>query len=476
MPPAVAVAPDPIAAEMARIEALRATLVIHHPFWASLLLPMHIDAVCGLPTFAATDCVKHIWINPDWTRHLNYRQLGYVIIHEAGHVAFLHGLRRVVRDHDKWNISADLAIACMLEEMVDANGKKLYERPDIDIPGLGRFRPLYEEWAKGLTAEEIYDRLPEQRATRCPLCGDPHRDTKAKGDGKSGKPGQQAPQNGAGSGNNQSQAGPQNPTAPRSGSSDTVPSQPQNGTDSGGCQAHPWAHGHCQPGQTCLQIPETLTEEQAQDLIDHVHAAYESWIASNQRGTMPASLSRFIQRLRAAKVPWQRVLHQYAGTALAKDNYSLSPPHRRWLQHDLIRPSLRSETIALLVLVFDTSGSISRPMAAEFAAEGANLHTLCEETLILTGDCQVQQVIRTQRVPEFLCTLEFKGGGGTSHVPIFTWLKEHRLTPDLLVACTDLYSEYPDRKPPFPVLWCTKEGHGAGPPWGRIVIIPEKTP
>ncbi len=31
------------------------------------------------------------------------------------------------------------------------------------------------------------------------------------------------------------------------------------------------------------------------------------------------------------------VLHQYAGTALAKDDYSLTPPHRRWLQYGLGR-------------------------------------------------------------------------------------------------------------------------------------------
>ncbi|MFI5342292.1 MAG: VWA-like domain-containing protein, partial [Candidatus Methylomirabilales bacterium] len=392
---------------------------------------------------------------------------------------------------------------------------------ELDIPGIGVFSPLYEEWAKALCAEEIYDELRKQksqRPTHCPICGQHHAQSPSGGNGKtetSNPQGQPTPQNGI-SPNNQPQdngsgtdpkapqngshksgqsggggsRGPQDPrqgtlpgwggdgipgqNAPQSGNGNTG-GQPTQGSGSGGPQPNPF-HGHCQPGRTCLQLPPNLTDQQAQDIIDAVAGAHDTWINSNQRGSMPAGLNRFLQRLRAAKVPWQRVLHQVAGTALAKDDYSLNPPHRRWLQYDIIRPTLRSETIALLVLVFDTSGSISRPMAEEFAAEGAKLHTLCEETLILTGDCAVQQVIRTQQVPEFLRTLEFKGGGGTSHIPIFTWLTERRLTPDLLVACTDLYSEYPDRKPSFPVLWCTKEGHGAGPPWGRIVIIPERTP
>jgi predicted metal-dependent peptidase len=110
----------------------------------------------------------------------------------------------------------------------------------------------------------------------------------------------------------------------------------------------------------------------------------------------------------------------------------------------------------------------------EFAAEMAKLYTYCEETLILTSDAAIQQVVKTSEVPEFLRRLDFKGGGGTSHIPVFSWLREHRMQPDLLVALTDLASDFPEQKPSFPVIWCVKEGHAAGPGWGRIVVIPEK--
>ncbi len=169
------------------------------------------------------------------------------------------------------------------------------------------------------------------------------------------------------------------------------------------------------------------------------------------------------------------MLHTYAGQTLLKEDYSLSPPHRRWLQYDIIRPSLRSEGIAQLVIALDTSGS-TQPILEDFAAEIAKLHTHSEETLILTCDAAIHQVVKTKEVPAFLNSLTLRGGGGTSHRPIFQWLKDHHVQPDLLVALTDLHSVFPEEPPAYPVLWVTKEDHGTAPRWprSRVLVIPSK--
>jgi predicted metal-dependent peptidase len=82
--------------------------------------------------------------------------------------------------------------------------------------------------------------------------------------------------------------------------------------------------------------------------------------------------------------------------------------------------------------------------------------------------------VKTREVPEFLRRLKITGGGGTSHLPVFEWFKKNRMFPDLLVALTDLQSEFPPQRPPFPVLWCVTEDHGPGPGWGKIVVIPHE--
>lgn len=388
--------------EAERIAAIRANIVIQHPFFATLILPMRITADPALPTFASTNCFDRISYNPAWTRALTLKQLGYVLMHEVTHIALLHALRQGARKHNRWNHAADYAANAMLDEVQGSNGQPLYERPEkILIPGLGVCSLLTADWVKGLSAEEIYDKLPDHQ---------------------------------------------------------------------GGAGAQP---GTC--GETCHLDPSPgPTEDQIEQLTDRVIAAHEAWVASHQRGTMPASLLRLIERLRAAKVPWTRLLHQFAGSALAKEDFSLFPPHKRWLyEDDIIRPSMRSPSIGALVVSVDTSGSISQAMLQAFAAEVAKLATLSEETLLLTHDAAVHQVIRTSELPHFLKTLDFKGGGGTSHVPVFDYLREHRLRPDLFIALTDLESDYPDWKPSFPVLWTTSEDHGSPPPWGRVIVIPE---
>jgi len=44
---------------------------------------------------------------------------------------------------------------------------------------------------------------------------------------------------------------------------------------------------------------------------------------------------------------------------------------------------------------------------------------------------------------------EIHGGGGTSFVPVFDWLAECRLRPDLLLYFTDAEGDFPQRQPLF---------------------------
>ena len=129
------------AAEAKRLRTLRTQLVVFHPFWSTLQMPMQVELNLWVPTFAATDGVQRIWINPLWTRHLpRLKQLGYILLHEVAHVALLHALRRGPRDPHRWNDAADYAVNALLDDVRDYEGKPLYERPTaIEIPGLGTF-------------------------------------------------------------------------------------------------------------------------------------------------------------------------------------------------------------------------------------------------------------------------------------------------------------------------------------------------
>jgi len=404
--------------EMERVLVVKSRLVIKHPFWAYLLLPTRLCPTFALPSFAATDGISTIWINPAWTVHLTYPQLAFVLIHELSHIAYLSGARRGGRELGRWQASTDLRINFDLAHLRDSSGERLYVMPTgVQIPNIGPVAPLYEEWVEPFATEEIYERLPQEMSLNF---------------------------------------------------------HTGRGTETGEQGEPDWTHLPGYDGQTCYEVPAPLSQDAAERVIERVLAAYEMWRASQQRGELPGSLVKWIERLKAARVPWERVLHQYATECLAKDDFRLSPPHRKWLMYDIIRPSLRSETLGQLVVHVDSSGS-TQAVLEEFAAEVAKLAYLAEDTLLIIGDAAVQQVVKTAELPQFLSRVQFKGGGGTSHLPIFDYLKQNGIHPDLFISLTDLVSAFPEVPPGFPVIWCApQEQHGNPPRFGQVVLIPKR--
>lgn len=213
-------------------------------------------------------------------------------------------------------------------------------------------------------------------------------------------------------------------------------------------------------------------------LIGKILAAHHQWERQQRQGTLPAGLLRAIDELRTSATPWTRILRQWGSRHLGHDEASYAPPHRRRLIRDhIIAPRAYSTRTGMLVLTLDTSGSMSQETITDGLSEIEHLSDLCEEVLILTHDVSVHDVISTKEVTHFWHTIRTQtahihGGGGTSHVPLFTWLHEHRIRPDLLISFTDLATVFPATAPRFPVLWATEPLHAnTRVPFGTILPI-----
>ena len=185
---------------------------------------------------------------------------------------------------------------------------------------------------------------------------------------------------------------------------------------------------------------------------------------------MPGEFVREVARSRERKVPWRRLLRTFAGQAIARDDYSLARPNPRYLCHDVVVPGMYSEQAARMVVAVDTSGSMTDDQIAAIAAELEALIDEEVEVTLLVADAEVHEVVCGAALAPYLQARRFKGGGGTSHRPVFEWIVAHRLRPDLFIGLTDLWTAFPERRPPYPVLWLTPEEHGAAP-WGRVVEI-----
>lgn len=118
-------------------------LVVKFPFYGSVCLRVNVKPDASVSTMA-TDGKSILW-SPDWVDTIDQEETVGTLAHEVLHIVLKHPLRRGSRDPLLWNIATDFAINQIL---VDA-GFKLPEGALID--------PQY----KGLTAEAIYDRLPQ---------------------------------------------------------------------------------------------------------------------------------------------------------------------------------------------------------------------------------------------------------------------------------------------------------------------------
>ena len=61
------------------------------------------------------------------------------------------------------------------------------------------------------------------------------------------------------------------------------------------------------------------------------------------------------------------------------------------------------------------------------------------------------------------------GGGGTSFVPVFNWISQQDISPELLVYFTDAEGEFPIYEPSYPVIWLVKGKEKT--PWGQRVQL-----
>jgi len=127
-----------------KITKARTKLLLDNVFFSTLALKLKPVETTRIDTMA-TDGV-HLLYSPEFVDPLPIRQLIGVICHEVLHCAFLHHIRRNDRDPKKWNRAADYAINILL---IEDFGMEL--PPDR----------LYDSQYRGMSAEAIYNKLPD---------------------------------------------------------------------------------------------------------------------------------------------------------------------------------------------------------------------------------------------------------------------------------------------------------------------------
>lgn len=452
-----------------KIDKVKTYLAVKHPFFGVLLgmLDFYEDNSVGT---MGTDGSRLVY-SKTFTQELSEEELRWVLLHELMHIAYLHcgNTRMLDRDPRKWNYACDYVINLELDEVCRNDEYNNYKPP-------ANIKPLMDQRFKGKISERVYREIPDHMKMMfavgkgtCPKCGGTgQKEEKCDECYGTGSIDQECSQCG-GSGKDKDGntcphcdgRGEEKTQCPKcGGSGNTGRKEP---CECGGQGGEGFYYG---------DLIRPKSSEDIDEMKDKIIQAFEVTKVKNQ-GYLPAGLRRAIERMKKAKVPWQRIFQRFVGNALAKDDYSWTNPRKSLLAQGIIMPSMRNHIVGSVVVATDTSGSINHEQLGQFAAEMKKMSWLVSEITAITCDADVHEVVKIYQMEEFLTKLQFKGGGGTDFRPVFKYVEDKKIAPELLIYLTDSYGSFPDRPPKYPVIWVlTEEGLEDRIPWGLRTSIP----
>ncbi len=411
-----------------KLVVARTRLIIEKPFLGTLVLRLPLEAAnpqwCKT---SATDARK-IYYNAQYIEQLDVEQTQYVLAHEALHCALLHFARRYHRDKHRWDIACDYAINPLLVN----DGLK-------PPPGI-----LLDDGFEDMTAEEIYPSIEEN-------CDDAPMDRHAYDEHDQADKGQS-------SGAQKEDRPPKSSPQTQSKQASESPGEGKNNRSS------------VEEGRNGAALPPPLSKSEQ----DNLSTQWQQRLAgaaqtAMQAGKLGGGLARMVEHFLQAQLPWRSLLAQFV-SSIARDDYSYARPSNR-RGDPVIYPSMRSGQVNIVVGL-DTSGSISDSELNEFLTEidaikaHMRAHIIfhaCDLALAEDGPWEFEPW------QEFTMPRKFEGGGGTDFRPMFAWVEQQNMSPDLLVYFTDAEGEFPALPPSYPVVWLVKGKTKT--PWGRRVQL-----
>ena len=166
---------------------------------------------------------------------------------------------------------------------------------------------------------------------------------------------------------------------------------------------------------------------------------------------------------------WAELLRRFIELSASND-YSWSPPNKRYIHAGLYLPSTRAQDLPHTIVAVDTSGSISPAELDQFAAELSSiLYDFDTIVSVVYCDSAVSGVQEFARM-DLPLKLSPKGGGGTDYCPVFSWVEENGIQPACLVYLTDLECNRYPAEPYYPVLWVTTSPNRL-PPFGERIQL-----
>jgi predicted metal-dependent peptidase len=415
-----------------RLKKARLDLVLDVPFFGTLAFKLKMEADPAVKT-SVTDG-KRFGINPDYAATLTQAQLAGLLVESIGHCAMGHLWRKGTRDGSRWEKACDQVIWETIHGLQNATDGR------ITLPPSGKVDPSYVQ----LSAEEVYHRMRE---------GDDQ--GKGKGKGKGGGEG------GGGGGSDYQSPGSMAPPDGGEGQGD--------GDQDGDGQGNGGAPGS---GRSRQEAAKEIEEDWKQAVAQAATVERQK-----NQGNLPAWMKQLVEELVEPKVPWHEHVREFCHR-ISREDYSFRRPNRRHLGRGFVLPSLQSERLGPMVGAFDTSGSIfcHPKLVQALLSELQGVLDICRPEAMHLISCDTQVHQNVEFVPgDNLLAFVPQGGGGTDFRPVFREIEKLPEPPACVIFLTDLWGDFPEVAPDYPVLWANYGDKNGKAPFGTTIFVPIDT-
>ena len=452
-----------VAAVRKSLEQDRLRLLTMQPFIGMILMNLELIPMPGEVLETACTDGSRIMMGIPFYASLDKEERLFVIAHEAWHCVLMHGLRCQTRNQMIFNIATDLEIHFLLQ-------KEKMKEPYV--------LPHYPGWA-GLSAEEIYERLMQfSKKSDTPTVSEVLENMP-----ESGKDSKHIHGHDGGGFDVHVYAGQDMPNL----SGEQTDAQGAKGNSQTSASASTGVpgdfHGKAQadaslPGDSlgkAQEIQGTLAwDKTAVEKIRRM-VIKAAQVVERSQGTVPGHIQGLVEQFRKPELPWRDLLRQFVTNCYGGSRRWL-PPERRHVFHRLYLPSYHSQRLKA-VLAIDTSGSTTADLPQFFAELSGLLNSFGQyELTVIQCDAYIQHVENfsdAKRLPRNYQWQSF-GHGGTSFVPVFNYICEQELKPDVFIYLTDGYGDAPEKPPKYPVLWILTSDGRKPAAWGRCLRLPKR--
>jgi len=431
------------------------------PFFGSIAIGLNLVPTVNCPT-AATDG-KRLWYNPDWIVKLDAEQAMALFEHEVLHIAFKHGslmlelIDDVDFDHSIWQQACDIPINFLLVR----KGRKV-----LDIPGGAMYDPRFD----GMGTVRVYRILNEEKKQRI---------AKLKSQMLSLK----------------EQLTEEKLEEIKNGILKPEDKLPQDVVEKIKVML-PEYEEECQQellGETgdfggIVPLLDDDGNIAPKEKIKELENDFEMTVMNSARvlqkhlGADAGDIPGFVQEIIKSHTEPQRTYKDDIldiMEEITRNDYNWGRPNKKY---NIYMPSLYELVLAELVVIVDSSGSVSQNELEVYASEitgildefqGLEIHVIFHHTRAYH--------IETYTSDDFPITFGKIISGGTCYRHAYERIKEEGYEPKVILHFTDLAvgkSNYPDKEPDFPVFWMNttpRKSDGSlrysKPPWGTVIDL-----